>query len=80
MADQLGRLLDPYPIALLFVYLRSLDAPALVPLPSTHHRQQVYVLVWCDSTSVASTGPIFKRCEIVNFVTPMSGRNRHPHK
>ncbi len=28
MADQLGRLLDPYPTAQLFVHFLSLDAPA----------------------------------------------------
>jgi hypothetical protein len=36
MADQLGRLLDPYPIALSFVRFLSLDAPAPAPLPPTH--------------------------------------------
>jgi hypothetical protein len=48
MADWLGRLLDPYPTAPLFVCFLLLDAPALAPLSSTHHRQQVYLLVWCD--------------------------------
>jgi hypothetical protein len=60
MADQLGRLLDPYPIAPLFVRFPSSDAPTPAPLPSTHHLQQVYLLVWCDSLGEASTGPIFE--------------------
>ncbi len=80
IADQLGRLLDPYPIALLFVCFLSLDTPPLAPLPPTHHRQQLHVLVWCDSPSVASTGPIFKCREIVNFVTSMFSCNQRPHK
>jgi hypothetical protein len=80
MADQLGRLLDPYPTTLLFFCFLLLDAPAPAPLPSTHHRQRVYVLVWCNSPSVASTGPIFKRHEIVNFKMSMSGHDQHPHK
>ncbi len=79
MADQLGRLLEPYPIALLFVRFLWLDAPAPAPLPLTRHRQRADVLVWCNLTSVASTGPIFKCRKIVNFVMSMSGRNRRPH-
>jgi hypothetical protein len=80
IADRLGRLLDPYPTAPLFIRFPSSYAPAPASLPSTHHRQQFCVLVWCDLPSVASTGPIFKRCEIVTFVTSVSGRDRRPHK
>jgi hypothetical protein len=75
MADRLGRLLDPYPTALLFACFLLLDTPALAPLPSTHHWQGVHVLVWCNSPSVASTGSIFKGRKIVNFVTSMSSRD-----
>ena len=80
MADQVGRLLDPYQTAPLFVRLPSSNAPALAPLPSTHHRQRVHLLAWYDSPGEARTGPIFKRREIVNFVTSMSDRDRRPHK
>jgi hypothetical protein len=45
MADRLGTLLDPDPIAPSFVRFLSLDAPAPAPLPSTHNRQQVNLLV-----------------------------------
>jgi hypothetical protein len=68
MADQVGRLLDPYQTAPLFVCLPWSNAPALAPLPSTHHRQRVNLLAWYDSSGEARTGPIFKCREIVNFV------------
>jgi hypothetical protein len=80
MADQLGRLMDPYRNAPSFVHFPSSDVPASAPLPLTHHRQQYCVLVWCNLPSVVSTGPIFKRCKNVNFVTLMSGRDRRPHR
>jgi hypothetical protein len=80
MADQLGRLLDPYQTAPSFVCVPLSDAPILAPLPSTHHRQQVYVLVWRDSPGEAITGAIFERCEIVNFVTSMFGRDQRLHR
>jgi hypothetical protein len=79
MADRLGRLLDPYQNAPSFVRFPSSNAPTPAPLPLTHHWQRVHILVWRDLPSVASTGPIFKRHEIVNFVTSMSGRDRRPH-
>jgi hypothetical protein len=80
MADWLGRLLDPYPSALLFVCFLSLDAPAPALLSSTHHQQRVSILVWCDLLSMASTGPIFKHRKIVNFVMLMSGRDQCLHR
>jgi hypothetical protein len=80
MADRLGRLLDPSPTAPPFVCFPLSDTPAPAPLPLTHHWQQAHLLIWCHSPSVASTGPIFKRREIVNFVTSMSGRDQCPHK
>jgi hypothetical protein len=80
MADQVGRLLDPYQTASLFVRLPSSDAPTLAPLPSTHHRQRVHLLAWYDSPSEARTGPIFKRREIVNFVVSAYRRDRRPHR
>jgi len=48
MADQVGRLFDPYQTAPLFVRLPSSDAPTLAPLPLTHHRQRVHLLAWYD--------------------------------
>jgi hypothetical protein len=68
MADQVGRLLDPYQTAPLFVRLPSSDAPTLALLPLTNHQQRVHLLAWYDLLGEARTGPIFKRCEIVNFV------------
>jgi hypothetical protein len=65
MADQLGGLLDPYSITLSFVRFLLLDTFALAQLPSTHHWQRAEVLVCCDLTSVASTGPIFKCHELL---------------
>jgi hypothetical protein len=75
MADRLGRLLDHYPTAPSFVCFLSLDAPAPAPLPLTHLWQQVHLLVWCNLSSVASTGPIFQIHEIVNFVMLTYGRD-----
>ncbi len=80
MADKVGRLLDPYQTAPLFVRLPSPDAPTLAPLPSTHRRQQVHLLAWYDSPGEARTSPIFKRRKIVNFVMSAYRRDRHPHR
>jgi hypothetical protein len=79
IADRLGRLLDPHPTAPTFVHFPLLDAPAPAPLPLTHYRKQVYISVWCNLPSVASTGPIFKCYKIETFVTSTSwcnGRQR----
>ncbi len=75
MADRLGRLLNPCPIAPSFVCFTLLDAPTPAPSPLTDHQQQVYLLVWCGSPSVASTGPIFKGCKIVDFIVLAYGCN-----
>ena len=40
MADRLGRILDPRPIAPSFDHFPSLNAPAPAPLASTHCRQR----------------------------------------
>jgi hypothetical protein len=80
MADQVGRLLDPYQTAPLFVRLPSSDAPTLTPLPSTHHRQRVHLLAWYNSPGEARTGPIFKRHEIANFIVSVYHRDRRPHR
>jgi hypothetical protein len=80
MADQVGRLLDPYQTAPLFARLPSSDAPTLAPLPSTHHQQRVHLLAWHDSPGEARTGPIFKRREIVNFVVSAYHRDQRPHR
>jgi hypothetical protein len=80
MADQVGRLLDPYQTAPLFVRLPSSDAPALAPLPLTHHWQRVHLLAWYDSPGEARTGPIFKCRKIVNFVVSAYRRDRRPHR
>ncbi len=77
MAGQMDRLLDPYPIVPSFVCFLLLEAPALAPLPSTHYWKRVYVLVWCDSLSVASTGHIFEQCKIETFVMSMTRRDGH---
>jgi hypothetical protein len=61
MADQLDKILDPYPIAPLFVHFPTLNAPAPAPLASTHCQQRAHVSVWRNSPSVASTGPIKKK-------------------
>ncbi len=46
------------------------------PLASTHCRRLgVYVLVWCNSLSVASTGPIFKCRNIESFVATRGSHN-----
>jgi hypothetical protein len=68
MACRLGRLLDPYLTALSFVYFPLLDACAPAPLALTHCHLGVYVSVWCDPPSVASTGSIFKCFKIETFV------------
>ncbi len=78
-AERMGMLLDPYPIAPSFVHFPSLDALAPAPLTLIHYRQWVYILVWHDSPSVASTGPIFKRCKIETFVTSSSWRDESRH-
>jgi hypothetical protein len=67
MADRLGGKLDPHPIAPSFDRFPSMNAPALAPLVSTHHRQRVHVSVWRNSPSVASTGTIFERAKIETF-------------
>ncbi len=82
MAARLSKLLDPYRTAPSFFRFRfpSSDAPAPAPLPSTHHRQQVHLLVWCNSPGEARTVPIFKRPEIINFVVSAYRRDRRPHR
>jgi hypothetical protein len=80
MADQVGRLLDPYQIAPLFVRLPSSNTPTLAPLPLTHHQQRLHHLAWYDSTGEAKTGPIFKCREIVNFAVSAYRRDRRPHR
>ncbi len=77
MADQVGRLLDPYQTAPLFVRLPPSNAPALAPLPSTHH---VHLLAWYDLPGEVRTGPIFKRSKIVNFVVSAYRRDQRPHR
>jgi hypothetical protein len=67
MADRLGRILDPYPIAPSFDHFLSLNAPAPAPLASTHCRQRANVSVWSNLPSVASTGAIFELDEIETF-------------
>jgi len=47
-------------------------------LALTHCRLAVRDAVWRNSPSVASTGPIFRRSEIVTFVTTASRRDGHP--
>jgi hypothetical protein len=69
------RVLDPHPSALLFVCFPSSDATAPAPLASTHCRIAVRDAVRRNSPSVACTGPIFRRSEIVTFVTTASRRN-----
>ena len=58
-------LLGPYPSALSFVRFPSSDAPTPALLS---YQKRVNVSVCCNSPTVASTGPICKRCEIVNLV------------
>ena len=67
MADRLGRILDPRPIAPSFDHFPSMNAPAPAPLASTHCRQRAHVSVWRNSPSVASIGPIFAQDEIETF-------------
>ncbi len=79
MAGQLDRILDPYQITPLFVCFPSLVAPGPAPLASAHYRLAVYVAVWRNLPSVASTGPIFRQRKIFTFVTTASrhdGRQR----
>jgi hypothetical protein len=64
--------LDTYRNTPSFVCFPSLDATAPAPLASTHCRLAVHDAVWRNSPSVASTGPIFRRSEIVTFVTTAS--------
>ena len=77
MAEQLGRVLDTYRNTPSFVRFPSLDATAPAPLASTHCRLAVRDAVCRNWPSVASTGPIFRRSEIVTFVTTVSRRNGH---
>ena len=72
--------MDPRPIAPSFVHLPSMNAPAPAPLASTHCLQRAYVSVWCDSPSVASTGPIFERDEIETFEKFTSRRDGCMHR
>ncbi len=67
--------MDPYPTAPLLVPFPSSDAPAPAPFASTHCRLAVCVAVWCNSPSVASTSPIFRRSKIVTFVATASWHN-----
>ncbi len=80
-ADRLGRLLDPYPIALTLVLsLPVVGRPCPGRLSLRHHWQWVYLLLWCNLPSVASTGPIFKSHIIVKFVTLISSCNLCLHR
>ena len=76
MADRLGRILDPYPIAPSFDHFPSLNAPAPAPLASTHCRQRANVSVWSNLPSVASTGTIFELDEIETFRESTPRRDR----
>ena len=67
MADRLGRILDPRPIAPSFDHFPSMNAPAPAPLASTHCRQRAHISVWRGSPYVASTGAIFAQDEIETF-------------
>ena len=67
MADRLGRILDPRPIAPSFDHFLSMNDPAPTPLASTHCRQRAHVSVWHSSPYVASVGPIFAQDEIETF-------------
>ncbi len=75
MAEQYHRVGYWTPIKT-FVCFPSLDATVPAPLASTHCQLAVRDAVWRDSPSVASTGPIFKRSEIVTFVITASRRDR----
>jgi hypothetical protein len=75
-AERLGRLLDPYPTAPLFVPFPSSNAPAPAPLASTHCRLPVCVEVWRNSPSVTSIRLISGGHKIVTFVTKAFGRDR----
>jgi hypothetical protein len=76
MADRLGRILYPYPIAPSFDHFPSLNAPAPAPLASTHCRQRANVSVWSNSPYVASTVTIFELDEIETFRESTPRRNR----
>jgi hypothetical protein len=65
MADRLGRLLDPYQAAPSFVGFPSSDAPALAPLPLTHHWQRVHFLVWCNLPGETSTVPFLNAAKLL---------------
>ena len=69
-----------HPSALSFARFPSSDAPPPAPLSLTRYPHWVYVSIWCDSPAVASTGSNFKRCEIVCFVSSMSGGNWRMHR
>ena len=60
MADRLGRILDPHPIAPSFDRFLLMNAPAPAPLALTHCWQRAHVSVWSNSPYVVSTGPIFE--------------------
>ena len=79
MADRLGRILDPYPIAPSFDHFPSSNAPAPTPLASTHCRQRANVSVWSNLPSVASTGTIFELDEIETFRESTPRRDRQWH-
>ena len=69
--------MDTYRNTPSFICFPSLDATAPAPLASTHCRLVVRDAVWHNSPSVASTSPIFRRSEIVTFVTTASRRDGH---
>jgi hypothetical protein len=80
-AERLGRLLDPYPTAPLFVPFPSSDTPALAPLASTHCLGLRCVLRFGAICPLwqAPVSPIFRQSEIVTFITTVSwhdGRQR----
>ena len=71
-------ILDTYQNTPSFVRFPSLDATTTTPLASTHCCQlAMLVAVWCNSPSVASTGPIFIQSENEIFVTTTSWRDSH---
>jgi hypothetical protein len=70
-------ILDTYQNTPSFVRFPSLDATAPTPLASTHCQLAVLVVVWRNSPSVASTGPIFIRSGNETFVTTASRRDSH---
>ena len=80
MADRLDRILDPRPIAPLFVHFPLSNAPAPPPLALTHCRQRAQVSVWSNLPYVASTGTIFERDKIETFENSTSRRNGRRHR